>query len=270
MIRNNIVVIVAMIFFHCHAFSQSAKESKLILRGNNYFFQNNEDSIKIGTSSLSKDLFKDLAPNLFPNIQYSGIEPQQPIDVYYEIAGIYVSLKLFDCFTIENGKPKKQSNDFDVLLIYPEESRYNFQFNNITGYRIFHYHGFFYQVPSSRENLSYFIMDISISKYKKNTVVLKYVDKSNYIKGENTIENMVLTVCPTISIEFKDKNQQVIQPNNQYILLSEDFNKNINVSIPGWILPQDFLEIYIQEIITHLINLKYSTNYKTEEIIEKL
>ena len=59
---------------------------------------------------------------------------------------------------------------------------------------------------------------------------------------------MVLTVFPTIRIEFKDKNQQIIQQNNQYILLSEDFNKKINVSTPGWILPQDFLEIYIQEI----------------------
>jgi len=259
-----------MIIFHWHGFSQSTKESKLILRGNNYFLKNSEDSIKIGTSALSMDLFKDLPANLYPNIQSTGIEPKQPIDIYFDIAGVYVSSKLFDCFTVENGKPKKQLNDFDVLFVYPEVSRYNFQFYNITGYRIFHYYGFFYQVPSSSENLSYFVTDINISKYIKNTLVFKYLDKSNYIKGDSIIENMVLTVYPKISIEFKNNDQQVIQPSNQYILLSEDLNEKINFSLPGWILPQDFLEIYIQEIITHLINLKYFTNFKTVEMIDKL
>lgn len=263
--------IISLIIFSIFQACSSPKhenEQNMIFREKSCYFINNKDSIKLGNLSLEKDLFKEMKTELFPNIQYEeeGQPPHQK-KAYEEIQGIYINSKIFDSFIMEGEKIKKVGNDFDVLFIFPEKRRYNFQFNEVIRYRVFHYLGFLYQDPSSRQNLPCYVKNIT--KLNDNSIIISYEDKSNYMRDRDKMDSLIFTTCPNIKLEFSNENVKGFQKTTEYIKLSENM-QNISLSVPTYSLPQDITEIYITEIITHLINLKYNSQYKTSDIIEKL
>jgi hypothetical protein len=243
-------------------------EREIKIKNNICFLTDNNDTLKLGVKSLEKDLFQGLNAELFPNIQYDGMQPPQEIGVYDEIQGIYINSKLYDCFKIENGHIKKTDNEFDILFIYPEVSRYNFQYGGTLGYRIFHYLGYLYQEPSSRQNLPYYVQNIT--KLNSNKLLISYVDNSNYFGEKDKKDTLVFSTFPNLKMEFYYNNLAGFQKSNEYIKLSEDVIKDVNITIPFNTLPQDITELYMREIITHLVNLKFNKKLNTNKIIEKL
>lgn len=264
---KNKLIIVYLIFciFSCN---QQGNELKMTVKGDSCFFIDNKDTIKLGSIRLKKDLFQGLNTELFPNIQNDGMNPPQQIDVYYEIAGIYINSKIFDCFDLNNGSIKKIDNAFDILFIYPEMSRYNFQFSQVLGYRVFHYLGFLYQEPSCRQNLPYYVQ--YIAKRDNNGFLLTYIDKSNYMGEKDKKDTLIFSTFPTVKIQFSDKNLGSFQQSIEYIKLSDEIIKEVNLSIPANSLPQDITELYLREIITQLVNIKFNSKLKTNDIIETL
>lgn len=264
---KNKLITLLLIFCICSC-NQQGKELKMRVKGDCCFFINSKDTIKLGSISHKKDLFQGLNTELFPNTQNDGMDPPQQIDVYNDIEGIYINSKIFDCFDLKNGSIKKIDNAFDILFIYPEMSRYNFQFSQTLGYRVFHYLGFLYQEPSCGQNLPYYVQ--YIAKRDNNSFLITYMDKSNYMGEKDKKDTIIFSTFPTIKIEFSDKNLGSFQQSTEYIKLSDEIIKEVNFCIPANSIPQDITELYLREIITQLVNIKFNTKLKTNDIIETL
>jgi hypothetical protein len=261
---KNKLIILLLLFCSCN---QQGKELKISIKGDFCFFINGKDTIKLGLISHKKDLFQGLNTELFPNIQNNGMDPPQQIDVYNDIEGIYINSKIFDCFDLKNGSIKKIDNAFDILFIYPEMSRYNSQFSQTLGYRVFHYLGFLYQEYSPGQNLPYYVQHIT--KKDDNSFLITYMDKSNYMGEKDKKDTIIFSTFPTIKIEFSDKKLGSFQRSTEYIKLSDEIIKEVNFSIPANSIPQDISELYLKEIITQLVNIKFNTKLKTSDIICK-
>jgi hypothetical protein len=259
-------IIVPLIVCGC-SFPKHEKEYDVISNGDSSYFVNSKDTINLGMNCFEKDLFLGLNTELFPNIQNEKQFPEQ-IGVYDEIEGIYINSRLFDHFELEHSRINKKDNDFDILFIYPEISRYNFQFSEILSYRIFDYSGFLYQEPSARQNLPYYVQNISI--INNNQLLITYIDKSSYMSDKNKIDTLIFSTYPHIKFEFSDKDLMSLQQSTEYIKLSEEVLEEMNFSIPANSLPQDVTELYLTEVVTRLVNLKFDTKFKTNEIIETL
>ena len=147
-------------------------------------------------------------------------------------------------------------------------SRYNFQFSQAMGYRVFHYLGFLYQEPSCNQNLPYYVQ--YITKRDNNSFLITYMDKSNYMGEKDKIDTIIFSTFPTIKIEFSDNNLGSFQQSKEYIKLSDEIIKEVDLSIPAKSIPQDITEFYLREIITTLVNIKFNTKLKTNDIIETL
>jgi hypothetical protein len=267
--KMKIELIPAFLIFCVLSCNQQKDERKMTVKGDSCFFIDGADTINLGRISLKKNLFKNIDKELFPKIQNDGLEPPQQIQVYSEIEGIYINSKIFECFDEENGKVKKNDNAFDVLFIYPEISRYNFQFSQTVDYRIFHYLGFLYQDHSSLQNLPYSVRQIA--KKDNNSILLSYVVKSNDVQEDTeNADTLILSTFPSIRIQFSDNNLQNFQKSIEYIKLSNELSKGINLSVPANSLPQDIIELYLRELITNLINVKFKTKFKTYEMFKTI
>ena len=260
----------ATLFLLILTFSSCNKQSKglnLSIKDDKSFLINSEDTIKIGNNSLKKNLFQGLNSELYPTIQNDGTNPPNRLEVYDEIEGIYINSKIFNCFNFENGEITKIDNEFDIFFIYPEMSRYNFQFSETLGYRIFHYLGYLYEEPSNRQNLPYFVKNITQKDY--NSLVITYTDNSNTMDKRNKVDTLIMSTYPAIKFEFLINNLNDFQKSTQYIKLSDDILNEINITIPKNSMPQDINELYLKEIITKLLNKKFNTSINTNQILEK-
>ncbi len=259
-----VLLLLVLSFISCNKHS---KDIKLIIKDDNSYLINGEDTIKLGNNSLKKDLFQGLNAELYPTIQNDGSNPPDRIDIYDEIEGIYINSKIFDSFRAEKGEITKIDNNFDILFIYPEMSRYNFQFSETLSYRIFHYSGYLYTEPSNRQNLPYFVN--KITQKDNNSLLMTYTDKSNFMGNMNNIDTLVFSTYPAIKFEFSNKDLSGIQKSSLYIKLSDDILNEINISTPPNTIPQDINELYLREIITKLLNKKFNSSLNTNEILEK-
>jgi len=240
-------------------------EMKLNNEDTKLLLANNSDTVIIGKTSLKKDLFDTINKKLYPDIKLDGIQPYHALFYYYEIEGIYINSNIFNCFNLKNGVPKI-NNVFDVIYIYPEISRYNFQFSDIVDYRIIHYNSYFYRQRSSSENLPYYIKEIIA--INKNQIMIIFQDKSNYIDNDfYGIKNDTLyfSTYPSLKMDFNIKKAETTT--NKYFKLAEGLGK-VNLTTQLVSLPQDINELYINEVITKLINLRYGTNYEFNDIAE--
>jgi len=96
------------------------------------------------------------------------------------------------------------------------------------------------------------------------------MDKSNYMGEKDKKDTIIFSTFPTIKIEFSDKNLGSFQQSTEYIKLSDEIIKEVNFCIPANSIPQDITELYLREIITQLVNIKFNTKSKTNDIIETL
>jgi len=96
------------------------------------------------------------------------------------------------------------------------------------------------------------------------------MDKSNYMGEKDKIDTIIFSTFPTIKIEFSDNNLGSFQQSKEYIKLSDEIIKEVDLSIPAKSIPQDITEFYLREIITTLVNIKFNTKLKTNDIIETL
>lgn len=257
------LLVMMLVSFSC---SQEKDAGSLIRKGNQSLIIHNTDSVILGVNTLKKDLFKGLGIEFFPKNQYQEGGPPRPIDVYNEFEGIYINQKLFDCFEKRNGHTIKISNTFDVVYIYPEESRYNFFFNQKTNYRVFHYLGCLYQTASPQQNLPYYVQ--SIFQKDNNCLLFTYKDRSSFVdQGVDLgkVDSITFSTFPEIKIDFSNSNLKLWQRSNRYIKLSEDILKDMNLKISYLSSPQDITELYIREIVTKIVNLKNNTNDNLEE-----
>ena len=266
------IIILVLLLFYTSSCNQQSNELKLNIIDVDSYLINGDDTVKLGNNSLKKDLFQGLNSELYPTIQNDGSNPPNRIDVYDEIEGIYINSKIFNSFKSENGQIKKIDDEFDILFIYPEMSRYNFQFSEVLGYRIFHYLGYLYSDPSNGQNLPYYVQ--KITQMDKNSLNITYTDNSNFISNSvdklNKIDSLVFSTYPAIKIDFSNKDLIGFQKSSQYIKLSDELLKDINISIPTNSIPQDINELYLREVITKLVNKKFNLNLKTNEILEKI
>jgi len=257
-------LLLTLLFFCCSC--KKNKEQVLMSKGDSYFFNNGKDSILIGRKNLDSNLFQRCSNELFPNgILAKSIEPGNSENISDYITGIYMNSKMLDCFELVDGKPKKQSNEFDFIYVYPEISRYNFQIYQNLGYRIFHYTGNLFQEPSSRENLPYYVQ--KITKINGNKISFFYINKSDALITDWNIDTLTLSTFPTIQFNFFNEDDKNFQgTTNSYIKLSKEITSDMNVLFSTSELPQDMTELYLSEIITKLVNLKYNTKFKKSEI----
>ena len=234
----------------------------MIFKEDHCYLVNQDDTTEIGIISLGKYLFKEMNTNLFPKVFADANKPPQVEDIFFDIAGIYVNERIYDYFRLKDEIPVKIENSFDVIFIFPEISRYNFQFSEIVNFRIFHYFGYFYQEYSSSENLPYFVN--RITKHDNNSAVISYQDKTNSLGYYE--DSLILTTYPRIMIKFNNPSIKPFQPSEKYIKISNE-RSDIELSIPVDQLPQDMTEKYITEIITKLVNLKYNSNFTSSQIM---
>lgn len=263
---KNIINLALLLYLTCSC-TQQRNEMKLNIVDINSYLINGEDTVNLGNNTFKKDLFQGLKAELFPTIQNDGSNPPDRIDIYDEIEGIYINSKIFDSFRAEKGEITKIDNNFDILFIYSEMSRYNFQFSETLSYRIFHYSGYLYAELSNRQNLPYFVN--KITQKDNNSLLMTYTDKSNFMGNMNNIDTLVFSTYPAIKFEFSNKDLSGIQKSSLYIKLSDDILNEINISTPPNTIPQDINELYLREIITKLLNKKFNSSLNTNEILEK-
>ena len=267
---KDIIIVIFLVFSVSSCFNKG-NEQTIIVNGDFCYFSERNDTLKLGNISFKKEFFQSANPIIFSNIQKYELSPKSEIDILNSIEGIYINSKMFDSFVIKNGKPQKNDNSFDILFIYPEVSRYNFQFNETLGIRIFHYFGFLYAERSNGQNLSYYVQ--SIKKTNNNNLLLQYIDKStstiNSGEGEDKLDSLDLSTFPKIKFNFSNKNLESFQSSKNYIKLSDEIIKEIKLSLSPGMLPQDINELYLREIVTKLVNINFRTNFSTNEIIEE-
>ena len=262
--KNVVLFLLILTFISCN---KQSKGLNLSTKDDKSYLIDSEDTIKLGNNNLSKNLFQGLNSELYPTIQNDETNPPNRLDVYDEIEGIYINSKIFNCFNFENGEITKNDNEFDILFIYPEMSRYNFQFSETLGYRIFHYLGYLYEEPSNGQNLAYFVK--KITQKDNNSLFMTYTDNSNTMDKRNKVDTLIMSTYPTIKFEFLNNNLSDFQKSTQYIKLSDDILNEIYITIPKNSIPQDINELYLKEIITKLLNKKFNTNLNTNQILEK-
>lgn len=253
-----------MIAFLPLLFSCRTKERQFVVSGDKCFMVSNADSLHIGSVYLDEGLFREYDSLIFPD-ENADIMLNPVIEKSLDkIVGIYINSRIFDCFQLTNGVINKMSNAFDVYLIYSEITRYNFQFGRAVGYRVSHYTGNFYQELSSSENLPYFVYNIV--KQDDNSFKLTFVDKSNYMANHNQSEDLRFIAYPRIQIENPNSTLVNIFGSSHYFKLSDKIIEETDISLKGYMLPQDYTEEFITEVITKLINLKYNINIKKSDI----
>lgn len=270
LILQNIAFLISSTFF-CSC-NQNFNNQILLEEGDHCFFIENNDSIKFGNINLKENLFQNSDTSLFPNIQEDLnnqlIESNILIDT---IQGIYINKSLFDCFEMRDGKIIKINNAFDIVFLYPELSRYNYQVSRLTNYKVVSYFGFMFVEPSPRQNLPMVVH--SVNKINDNELSIIYNEKTSLFDDSYVLDTISLKLFPKIQMKYSNTNLQSFQlhgDSSEYIKLKDEFISGINIPIPDYTFPQDVTELYLREIITKVLNLKYKTNFKTEEIIEVL
>jgi hypothetical protein len=112
--------------------------------------------------------------------------------------------------------------------------------------------------------------DRTHKKVFDNSILLTYVDKSNFLGENDKKDTLRFTTFPTIRIELSDNNLRCFQLSTDYIKLADEFLEAVNFTLPANTLPQDITELYMREIATRLVNAKFKISFKTNEIIDIL
>jgi hypothetical protein len=267
--KQYLILFIIVCLFSCN---NQDKEHKIKVLDDKCYMVNSNDTMMIGDIRLKKALFQSLNTDLLSIIQNKEFDEFNPSEeetlMDNSITGVYINSKIFDCFELKNGTINKIDNSFDILFIYPEMSRYNFQFSHSLGYRVLHYLGFLYQEPSCNQNLPYYVQNII--KRDDNSFLMTYSDKTTCLNLNDKEDSLIFSTYPKIKIEFSNKNLEGFQQSKEYFKLSDEIIKEVYITIPANTLPQDINELYIREIVTQIINIKFNTKLKTKDIVGTL
>ena len=104
----------------------------------------------------------------------------------------------------------------------------------------------------------------SIIKKDDNSLFISFTDKANFHVEEK--DTIIMTIYPEIKLEgFRDRQ---FHPTDVFFKATDELSSKVKLKVPYISSPQDLTEIYITELITELLNLKYDTKFTSEEIFE--
>lgn len=145
--------------------------------------------------------------------------------------------------------------DFDILYLYAEVDRYNYQFSSDSAYRIFQYNGWMFRKGSARQNLSH---DVKAARFSNDGVILYYDNDS-----------LKITLKPKIDVTYYDQNDIGNFAHGQYYKkLDPAFVNGLQITISEYDYPQDYLEKMGNELVTKILNQKFSTHLKSYQIMK--
>lgn len=254
---NSILIIILIELLLCNC-NRENSVFKLKYKNNFAYLVRGKDSIQIGNTYLNKNTFEISNSCIYSSSFANEYEFQIP-DANFAIEGVYINNNFFDAFTLNNGELKKD-NCFDIIILYPEIERNNFRSVIIKNYKIIEFYGFSYSDPSPFQNLPNTID--SIYRIDLNKIGFSHIDTINKLNIK------ALQVFPKIIFELENKQ---FQRSKYYIKLSNEFLSDINIKLQdGFYLPQDITEIYVDEIITKLLNKRFGINCKKEDYFKIL
>lgn len=246
--------------------NQKIKENEIFISNDSINIKALDGNINLGKIYLKNDTH---FTGIINNQNFNDINNQNFFGSDHNLAileGIYINRSIFDCFEIIDNDVFVVDPSFDILYIYPEISRYNFQFMSKINYRIFQYHGWFYRENSSRSNLSWNVKEFDLS----NDNFKIYFENNSTTLNSQTIDTLKLTYHPRIKVKYFNErmNSNFNYGKYEYFKLNKELFKDININISIENLPQDNLEYLFNEIVTKIINLKYNTDYSTQDFFK--